>query len=847
MRFLKRAGGPADNGQQKPGRWTLLALAAKRVDGTLYRGLAGMNIGTKLIALAATAAVLPLIVTTSVSFYTARDALSELIRGELEVAGREETGRLERFFADRTLDLETWSRLEVMQDVLAKDSDGEIGEELRRLRAQYSYFRVLMVLDDVGHVVAASNEERSGADLSQGEEHAASRRGEVFQGSVGIHDGALALSLTNPIRADYDESTMVGTLVGVIDWSQVQQMLKAVSVVGTEQGADHRLVLQSASDATVLYATEANGSEIDDRAYSALPTEPGVHEVRIADRDYLVSSAESRGKGRFANPGWRFHLLISSSVSFAAVTRLRERMLTAGALIVAVAVVVGTLLARSISGPVVSLSRVICKVRDSGDFSLRADTRANDEVGTCAQALNELLQNLQCAIDDSRRVMGAIASGEFDTRFESELAGDLQSLKEGVNSSAEGVAQAMDALDEVMGALAAGDLKKRMSADTKTAFKRRVDDAMANIETAFTEIDRVMAAVSSGRFDQRVDAELGGDLGRLKNNVNRSLDALENAMDEIVQVASAQSTGDLVRSAQGRHDGRLGELITSLNAATRNLASTVGDVRSAAHDVSRGSGSIALNNSQLRERTTAQAAALEETAATMDKMATTVKRNASNASEANALAAHARDQAERGNDAIGHMVQAIGKIETSSGKIKDIIGVIDEIAFQTNLLALNAAVEAARAGEQGRGFAVVASEVRHLAQRSATAAREIKTLIEDSATKVAEGTRLVDESGNTLAAILEIVRKVSSIVEEIAVASEDQAAGIYDISQGVRQMDRITHENSSLVVETATASANMDKQAKALIELVGFFKLGTAPAAPEAVELPRRGKRASAS
>src|SRR4029077_724543 len=191
-----------------------------------------------------------------------------------------------------------------------------------------------------------------------------------------------------------------------------------------------------------------------------------------------------------------------------------------------------------------------------------------------------------------------------------------------------------------------------------------------------------------------------------------------------------------------------------------------------------------------------QAASLEETAASMEEMTSSVRQNAGHARQANPRAMDARARAEQGGAAVGKAVQAMDGINASSKKIADIIGVIDEIAFQTNLLALNAAVEAARAGEQGRGFAVVASEVRNLASRSAEAAKEIKGLIKDSVERVEDGARLVGESGATLEQLVVAVKKVSDIIAEISVASDEQASGIDQVGKAITQMDELTQQNA---------------------------------------------------
>ena len=166
-----------------------------------------------------------------------------------------------------------------------------------------------------------------------------------------------------------------------------------------------------------------------------------------------------------------------------------------------------------------------------------------------------------------------------------------------------------------------------------------------------------------------------------------------------------------------------------------------------------------------------------------------------------------------------------GGINKVSKQIVEIISVIDGIAFQTNILALNAAVEAARAGEQGRGFAVVASEVRNLAQRSAAAAKEIKVLISNSVEQVSNGTRIVVQAGVAMHEVVDSIRRVSSVINEIANASHEQTTGIDQINVAVIQMDQMTQQNAALVEEAAAASEALGNQASTLSELVHSFKL----------------------
>jgi methyl-accepting chemotaxis protein len=227
----------------------------------------------------------------------------------------------------------------------------------------------------------------------------------------------------------------------------------------------------------------------------------------------------------------------------------------------------------------------------------------------------------------------------------------------------------------------------------------------------------------------------------------------------------------------------------------------------------------------LSSRTEEQAGSLEETASSMEELTSTVQQNADNALQANQLAQSATAVAQKGGEVVSQVVSTMGAINDSAKKIVDIISVIDGIAFQTNILALNAAVEAARAGEQGRGFAVVASEVRNLAQRSAGAAKEIKALISDSVEKVDAGSRLVDQAGTTMEEIVDSIKRVTDIMNEIAAASREQATGINQVNDAITQMDQVTQQNAALVEEAAAAAQSLQDQSVQLAKTVSTFKL----------------------
>lgn len=305
-----------------------------------------------------------------------------------------------------------------------------------------------------------------------------------------------------------------------------------------------------------------------------------------------------------------------------------------------------------------------------------------------------------------------------------------------------------------------------------------------------------------------------GIISRLSRLLGQAVQALDG-------IADANLTQTLPEG--GRNE--IGRLLTSMGRMQASLNDIVSNVREGSQEIYHGTREIASGNADLSSRTEQQAASIEETAASMEEMTATVKQNADNARQASTLAADASSTAERGGDVVEQVVKTMHGISTSSQKVADITGVIDSIAFQTNILALNASVEAARAGEQGRGFAVVAGEVRNLASRSADAAKEIKTLIESSVSQIHAGSTLVEKAGATMTDVVNSVRRVTDIMDEISAASQEQSDGIEQVSQAIGQMDQVTQQNAALVQQASAAAASLEEQANRLEQAVAVFQL----------------------
>ena len=315
---------------------------------------------------------------------------------------------------------------------------------------------------------------------------------------------------------------------------------------------------------------------------------------------------------------------------------------------------------------------------------------------------------------------------------------------------------------------------------------------------------------------------------------------LKNGFTAANAAAAHIAASDLTHDIACQGSDEIGHLCAEMETMRSHLAEVVGHVKAGTNAIAGASTQVAAGALDLSSRTEQQASALEQTASATEQLSGTVQQNADSAAQANQLAAQAKEVAAHGGAVVTQVVQTMQAINQSAAKIVDIIGVIDGIAFQTNILALNAAVEAARAGEAGRGFAVVASEVRALAGRSAEAAREVKALITDSVAKTQAGNAQAAQAGTAMQEIMDGIQRVAGIVDEIALASREQASGLSQINQAVAHLDGVTQQNAALVEQTSAASSSLQQQAQDLAALAGTFQLpqqqglraATAPALP---------------
>jgi len=489
---------------------------------------------------------------------------------------------------------------------------------------------------------------------------------------------------------------------------------------------------------------------------------------------------------------------------------------------IVLALIIGIYAAYSITKPIKKLAQAADRLA-LGDVEVEIDTRRRDEIGQLSKSFSSMAQSIKAMSKSVEKV----AEGDLDVEIDIKSDKDVLAIK--LREMTDTIKNLLEGTNSLTKEAIEGNLGARVDVSSYSGawhvLANGINDVLEAVTEPLKEAREVMAQMAEGEFNIAVMGDYRGDHGAIKDSLNTTIDTIREYFGELKTILEEIAKGNLDISIEKEWKGNFSDLKNELNVIIEALNDTMGQINNASEQVAIGSKQLSNSSQDLSQGATQQASSAQEITAAMAQITSQTKQNTINAINAKELSHMAKENAEQGNSKMNDMLRAMNEINESSRNISKIIKVIDEIARQTNILALNAAVEAARAGHQGKGFAVVAEEVRNLASRSAKAARETTLMIESSIDRVQGGTAIADETAQALERIVEDTSKAAALVEQIALASKEQEAGISQVNESIDEVSRITQMNTATAEQSAASSQELSSQAHILQQRISSFKL----------------------
>lgn len=328
---------------------------------------------------------------------------------------------------------------------------------------------------------------------------------------------------------------------------------------------------------------------------------------------------------------------------------------------------------------------------------------------------------------------------------------------------------------------------------------------------------------------------------------------LKRRVEGITEVVAHLHQGDLSRRLPAANNDEIGHMANTINnfvarfeGILRNVHVSADQTRQTAHGISDMTSAVTSNAK-------AQSDKVFQVSTAVDEMGGAIGEIAANAARAATAANQTLDLVQAGtetgrqtisalsriDETVGLSATTIGELDTAISRIGSVSNTIREIAEQTNLLALNAAIEAARAGDQGRGFAVVADEVRKLSERTSASTADIAKIVQtiqagtnetkESMARAREevnlGVRHGEKMGQVLQDIDRSVNIVTTMMQQIAVATEAQSAVGTEIAANIETVANITASTANDIGQARNAMMNLASTSKVLYDAVSQFNL----------------------
>ncbi|WP_151737309.1 methyl-accepting chemotaxis protein [Paenibacillus tengchongensis] len=395
-----------------------------------------------------------------------------------------------------------------------------VNAKLAEVAASSQGVQSLIVLDAKGTIVAGSNQDTIGESRADREYFQQALKGEAFisDALLSKSTGKLIIAFAHPIKNN--NGKVIGVYSTNVDTNFFMDKLGKIQINGTGQ-----IEILSRSG-TVMYNSKDS---------SRVGTEPeGVESLLAMDTqgEIIIGQAELETEylryNKIPDADWMIAVIDSYKDIQKPIKDMLLKIIGIAIFAVLLSTVFGLLISRSITRPVVQLSKLF-RILSGGDLSVEAGGSYKSEFKQLADSFNTMVRNNRALIADMNTSIAVL--GASTRELETSSAQTAKSIAETTSGAAE-IAKAMESQAD----------DTEMIADKFTGFGEKfvsmnhraqsVKERAGDIVTVFHDSSGVIAELS--RISGQNDAEV--------QNITAITQKLQHSSDSIGQITGAINT-----------------------------------------------------------------------------------------------------------------------------------------------------------------------------------------------------------------------------------------------------------------------------------------------------------------
>ncbi len=316
-----------------------------------------------------------------------------------------------------------------------------------------------------------------------------------------------------------------------------------------------------------------------------------------------------------------------------------------------------------------------------GDLTQRIDVDGKDGfIATLSQGVNQLVGICERVIDDTVRVMSAIADGNLNESIESDYQGSFDTLKVGANSTVSKLTEVVSKIQTTSSSVksGAGEISQG-----NTDLSQRTEEQASSLEETASSMEEMTSTVrqnadNAAQANQlaqaaRTQAEKGGnvvnDAVRAMAEINSSSKKISDIIGVIDEIAFQTNLLALNASVEAARAGDQGRGFAVVASEVRNLAGRSATAAKEIKDLIKDSGSKVDEGSRL----------VNESGETLEEIVSGVKKV---------------------TDIVGEIAAASQEQAAGIDEVNNAITQMDELTQQNAALVEEAAAASASLGEQ---------------------------------------------------------------------------------------------------------------------------------------------------